>query len=296
MREIVIALSTLRPAARLGPPASSLSDEMPMGLEKGIVLTMLRNARSLKNDKKINVREIVIDTETTGLDPLDGHRLVEIGAVELVDRAVTGNTFRRYLCPERSVPADALAVHGLSTEFLADKPVFGAVADDFPLFVRHVPLVAHDAGFDITFLNAELKRAGRAPIATERVVDTLVLARRKHPGGLTLEDLCSRYGVNSLRSKHCALLDAELLAAVYVELISDRQAALQLEPIATAKVIRLAVAKRRPQPLPPRVTADDRNAYRGFVRTLGKDAVWLDYSEVSKLSLVIAPRALRGHN
>ena len=172
----------------------------------------------------------MIDTETTGLDPPDGHRIIEIGAVELVDRAVTGNTFHRYLCPERSVPADALAVHGLSAEFLADKLVFGAVADDFLLFVGHVPLVAHNAGFDIAFLNAELQRAGKPPIATERVIDRLVLARRKHSGGQnTLDDLYSRYGINSLRSKHGALLDAELLAAAYVELITMRQAALQLE-------------------------------------------------------------------
>ena len=145
-------------------------------------------------------REIVIDTETTGLDPLNGDRIVEIGAVELVNRSVTGQTYHCYLCAERSVPADALAVHGLSAEFLADKPVFGAVADDFLLFVGHVPLVAHNAGFDIAFLNAELKRAGKPPIATERVIDTLVLARRKHAGGLTLDGLCSRYGVD--RSQH----------------------------------------------------------------------------------------------
>ena len=142
----------------------------------------------------------MIDTETTGLDPPDGHRIIEIGAVELVDRAVTGNTFHRYLCPERSVPADALAVHGLSAEFLADKPVFGAVADEEQEIVGHVPLVAHNAGFDIAFLNAELQRAGKPPIATERVIDTLLLPRRKHAGGLTLDDLCLRYGVDRSRA------------------------------------------------------------------------------------------------
>jgi DNA polymerase III subunit epsilon len=181
------------------------------------------------------MREIVIDTETTGLDPLDGHRVVEIGAVELFNRSLTGQTFHCYLCPERSIPADALAVHGLSVEFLADKPLFAAVADEFLAFVGDAPLVAHNASFDIAFLNAELARAARPIIAPKRVVDTLVLARRKHPGGHnTLEDLCSRYGVNSLRSKHGALPDAELLAAVYVELTTTRQAALQLEPLALA--------------------------------------------------------------
>jgi DNA polymerase III subunit epsilon len=143
---------------------------------------------------------------------LDGHRIVEIGAVELVNRSLTGRMFHCYLFPERSVPADAQAVHGLSAEFLADKPLFAAVADEFLTFVGDAPLVAHNAGFDIVFLNTELKRAGKPPIATERVVDTLVLARRKHPGGHnTLDDLCSRYGVDrSRRTQHGALLDAEL--------------------------------------------------------------------------------------
>src|SRR6516225_1571817 len=171
------------------------------------------------------MREIVIDTETTGLDPSEGHRVVEIGAVELVNRSLTGETFHCYLCPQRVMPADAVAVHGLTGAFLADKPLFAAVADEFLVFVGDAPLVAHNAGFDIAFLNAELKGAGKPPIAPERVIDTLVLARRKHPGGHnTLDDLCSRYGVNSLRSKHGALLDAELLAAVYVELTTTRQA------------------------------------------------------------------------
>jgi DNA polymerase-3 subunit epsilon len=224
------------------------------------------------------MREIVIDTETTGLDPLDGHRVVEIGAVELINRSPTGNTFHRYLCPERAMPADAVEVHGLTAAFLAGKLLFGAVADELLAFVGDAPLVARNAGFDIVFLNTELKRAGKPPIAIERVVDTLVLARRKHPGGHnTLDDLCSRYGVYSLRSKHGALLDAELLAAVYVELVSERQAALQFEPLAAAPSNIQAIVRARPQPLPPRVTVEDRTAHPAFVRTLGNEAIWRDY-------------------
>jgi DNA polymerase III subunit epsilon len=178
------------------------------------------------------MREIVIDTETTGLDPLGGHRIVEIGAVELVDHSPIGQTFHRHLCPERSVPADALAVHGLTAEFLADKPLFDHVAEEFLWFVGEAPLVAHSAGFDIAFLNAELKRAAKPPSATERAVNTLVLARRNHPGGHnTLDDLCSRYGVDrSRRSKHGALLDA--------------QAAPRLDPIKSAPASVRAILRR----------------------------------------------------
>jgi DNA polymerase-3 subunit epsilon len=162
---------------------------------------------------------------------------------------------------------------------LADKPPFDHVADEFLAFVGDARLVAHNAGFDIVFLNAELKRAGKPPIATERAVDTLVLARRKHPGGHnTLDDLCSRYGVDrSRRTQHGALLDAELLAAVYVELTTTRQATLQLDPVPVGLSTIQAIVRQRPVPLPPRVTADDRNAHRTFVRTLGKNAVWRDY-------------------
>ena len=232
------------------------------------------------------MREIVLGTETTGLDPLNGDRIVEIGAVELVDHSPTGRTFHSYLNPERTEPADAVAVHGLTTEFLADKPLFADVADELLAFLGDAPLVAHNAGFDIAFLNAELKRAAKPTIATERVVDTLVLARRKHPGGHnTLDDLCSRYGIDrSHRTQHGVLLDAELLAAVYVELVSERQAALRLEPLALAPSNIQTLVRVRPLPLPPRVTADDRNAQRAFVRTPGKDAIWLDYFTIQSVA------------
>jgi DNA polymerase III subunit epsilon len=231
------------------------------------------------------MREIVLDTETTGFDPLGGHRIVEIGAVELVDHSPTGRTFHRYLYPQRAMPADAVAVHGLTAEFLADKPLFGDVAEEFLAFVGEAPLVAHNADFDIAFLNAELKRAAKPPIATERVIDTLVLARRKHAGSLTLDDLCTRYGVDrSRRTQHGALLDAELLAAVYVELTTTRQAALQLDPLRLEPDNIKAIVRARPGPLPPRVTADDRNAHRAFVRTLGSEAIWLDYFAIKSVA------------
>jgi DNA polymerase III subunit epsilon len=241
-------------------------------------MSLLRCCRDESHEPFLSrclMREIVIDIETTGLDPLGGHRVVEIGAVELVNRSLTGQTFHRYLCPQRAMPADAVAVHGLTAEFLADKPLFGAVADEFLEFVGEAPLVAHNAAFDIAFPNDERKRAAKPPIAIERVIDTLVLARRKHAGGHnTLDDLCSRYGgVNSLRSKHGALLDAELLAAVYVELISDRQAAMQFEPLVSGTSNVRAIVRVRPKPLPPRVTTEDRNAHSEFVRTLGSNAV-----------------------
>ena len=170
------------------------------------------------------MREIVLDTETTGLDPVAGHRLVEIGCIELVNGMPSGRHFHRYLNPERDMPAEALAVHGLSVEFLNSKPRFTEVAEELLAFLGDAPLVAHNAAFDLGFLNAELERAGKAAVGRERLVDTLLLARRKHPAGPNrLDDLCGRYGIdNSRRTKHGALLDAEILTEVYLELIGAR--------------------------------------------------------------------------
>ena len=227
------------------------------------------------------MREIVLDTETTGLDPLDGHRLVEIGCVELINRIPSGQTFHSYFNPERSMPAEAFAVHGLSEEFLKDKSFFAEVVDGLIAFLGDAPLVIHNAAFDLGFLNFELERAGRPLIGRERMVDTLLIARRKHPGGSNrLDDLCTRYAIdNSRRTKHGALLDAELLAEVYVELIGARQAQLVLsqatmpnpaygEPI---------VVRERSVPLAPTVTAEERAAHRGFIASLGENAIWRDY-------------------
>ena len=176
------------------------------------------------------MREIVLDTETTGLDPLRGDRLVEIGCVEIYNRMPTGQTYHCYINPERDMPAEAFAVHGLSAEFLATKPLFTEVVDAFLEFIGDAPLVIHNASFDISFINAELDRIKRQPIPRDRLVDTLLLARRKHPGvSNRLDDLCSRYAIdNSRRTKHGALLDSELLAEVYIDLIGARQSQLIL--------------------------------------------------------------------
>jgi len=227
------------------------------------------------------MREIVLDTETTGLDPFQGHRLVEIGCVELINRIPSGQTFHRYLNPERGMPAEALAVHGLSDEFLKDKLFFAEVVDDLLGFLGDAPLVIHNAAFDLAFLNTELERIGRTPIARERMIDTLLIARRKHPGGSNrLDDLCARYAIdNSRRSKHGALLDAELLAEVYVELIGARQAQLVLSQAAAIGRARdeLIILRERPVPLPVRLSAEERAAHRRFIATLGEAAIWRDY-------------------
>jgi DNA polymerase-3 subunit epsilon len=227
------------------------------------------------------MREIVLDTETTGLDPLRGDRLVEIGCVEIFNRMPTGQTFHRYINPERDMPQEAFAVHGLSSEFLADKPLFAQIVDEFLEFVGDAPLVIHNASFDIGFINAELDRLERQAIARDRLVDTLLLARRKHPGvSNRLDDLCSRYAIdNSRRTKHGALLDAELLAEVYIDLIGARQSQLILvETVARQSGGTLDMPRRqRPSPLAPRVTDADRIAHRDFVATLGEKAIWMEF-------------------
>jgi DNA polymerase-3 subunit epsilon len=228
------------------------------------------------------MREIVLDTETTGLDPAQGHRLVELGCVELLNRIPTGATFHVYLDPERDMPAEAFSVHGLSAEFLKGHRRFIEVADEFLAFIGEAPLVIHNAGFDHAFLCAELKRAERAPIARERLVDTLLLARRKHPAGPNrLDDLCGRYGIdNSRRTKHGALLDAEILAEVYVELIGARQAQLGLaesDQRMTAATDGIIVLRERPGPLMPRLSEAELAAHRDFVAGLGDGALWREY-------------------
>jgi DNA polymerase-3 subunit epsilon len=230
------------------------------------------------------MRELVLDTETTGLEANGGDRLVEIGCVEMVNRILTGNVYHVYINPERDMPIEAFNVHGISTEFLSDKLVFSAIADEFLEFIAEDTLVIHNAAFDVGFLNAELGRIGRPLIARDRVVDTLALARRKHPGGGNrLDDLMNRYGIDSSRRvKHGALLDAELLAEVYSELLGGRQASLiglvEDESEAPRLVIEAKAARQRPGVLPSRVTAEEAEAHAAFVAALGEKALWLKYA------------------
>jgi DNA polymerase-3 subunit epsilon len=227
------------------------------------------------------MREIVFDTETTGLDPYQGDRLVEIGCVELVNGFPTGQVFHAYLNPQRDVPDGAFQVHGLSTEFLKDKALFADICEEFLAFVGDAPLVAHNAMFDLGFINSELERCKRVLIQRDRLVDTLMLARRRYPAGPnSLDHLCARFSIDATRrTKHGALLDAELLAEVYVELTGKRQARLSLveEPITVSQAGVIAVVRMRPAPLTPRISEAEREAHLAFVGTLGERAIWNDY-------------------
>ncbi len=224
-------------------------------------------------------REIVLDTETTGLDHKTGDRVIEIGCVELVNRIATGREFHCFINPERGVPAEAEKVHGLSTAFLTDKPLFAKIAAGFLEFIADDVLVIHNAQFDIGFLNSELMRLKKPVLSFDRVVDTLQLARRKHPAGPnTLDGLCKRYLIdNSKRTKHGALMDSVLLAEVYVELLGERQATLGLsksDGMAQSRSRRGAAAAQRPAPLPSRLSAEDIAAHRAFAEGLGATALW----------------------
>jgi DNA polymerase-3 subunit epsilon len=229
------------------------------------------------------MREIILDTETTGLDPNEGHRLVEIGCVEMVDRVLTGATWHYYFNPQRAMPQEAFAVHGLSGEFLADKPLFPDLAGAFVDFLGDARLIIHNAGFDMRFLNAELKLAKKSLLLMDRVTDTLALARRKHPGArVSLDELCQRYGIdNSKRVKHGALLDAEILAEVYIELTGGRQTTLGLasETISISRQASVGQVRQRPVPLPSRLTEDDVQVHQAFVATLGDQAIWKRYGQ-----------------
>lgn len=224
------------------------------------------------------MREIVLDTETTGLDPADGHRIVEIGAVELVNHIPTGRVFHHYVNPERPMPREALAVHGLDDVFLRDKPVFAAVAGSLLAFIAEAPLVIHNAGFDIAFLNAELGRIGRPLMSLARAVNTVELAKRRFPGAQSsLDALCKRFGIDcTARTLHGALLDSQLLAEVYLELLGGRQQRLGLAVAAGGSAASAGawVTPRRPRPLGPRLTEAERAAHAAFVAELGAGALW----------------------
>jgi len=223
-------------------------------------------------------REIVLDTETTGLDPLSGDRVVEIGAVELINHIATGQVFHCYLNPQRAMNPEAEAIHGLSDAFLADKPVFAAIAQEFLDFVGDAPLVIHNAPFDMKFLNAEFRRTGRPDWPMSRACDTIPLARKRFPGQqASLDALCRRFGIdNSGREKHGALLDAELLAEVYLELIGGRQPdfGLSAERRGGPGAARGYVPGARPRALKPRLTEAEAAAHAAFVATLGEATLW----------------------
>ncbi|MBV9569704.1 MAG: DNA polymerase III subunit epsilon [Alphaproteobacteria bacterium] len=224
------------------------------------------------------MREIVLDTETTGLDPVDGHRIIEIGCVELVDHLPTGVTFQRYLNPERLV-LESERVHGIADAFLADKPLFAHIADELIAFLGDAPVIMHNAGFDLKFLNHELRRVARPTISFGRAIDTIEIAKTKLPGArYSLDELCRRFGVDlSSRVKHGALLDAQLTAQIYLELVGGRQARLMLAPadsVLAAAASEIRVPRLRPEPLLPRLSEQELVLHAAFVADLGAQAVW----------------------
>lgn len=225
------------------------------------------------------MREIVLDTETTGLDPKTGDRLVEIGCVEIVNRFVTGAVFHRYLNPQRPMPVEAFRVHGLSEEFLADKPLFADVVDDFLAFIGEAPLVIHNASFDMAFINHELSLIRRPAIGMDRVVDSLAVARRRHPGASnSLDALCQRYGIDrSKRTFHGALLDSELLALVYAELMGGRQSTLLLDQVSTEQLreARASLGNRTPRVV--LASEEERAGHAAFIATLSGTPLWASY-------------------
>ena len=226
------------------------------------------------------MREIVLDTETTGFEPSEGHRIVEIGAVELLNHMPTGRTYHQYINPERAMPKEAFDVHGLGDDFLRDKPVFKTIARDFLAFVGDAQMIIHNAAFDMKFLNAELSTVGLPKLPMTQATDTLAIAKQKFPGSpASLDALCRRFGVdNSSREKHGALLDSELLAEVYLELIGGRQPDFALAATTTQTGPRTTQAQRvapRPTPLPPRLTEAELEAHKAFTAKLGEAAVWV---------------------
>jgi len=226
------------------------------------------------------MREIVMDTETTGLDPFTGHRIVEIGAVELLNHIPTGNVYHQYINPQRDMPEEAFNVHGLSQEFLASKPLFEDVAQDFLKFIEDGILIIHNAPFDMKFLNAEFSWMDVEQLSMDRVVDTLALARKRYPmGPNSLDALCRRYGIdNSRRDKHGALLDSELLADVYMELIGGRQTVLGLTSESGQAVKKIEVGQTRvsarPAPLASRLSQAEIDAHNEMIAGLGDKALW----------------------
>ena len=229
------------------------------------------------------MREIVLDTETTGFDPESGDRIVEIGAVELMNHMATGETYHQYINPERSMPEEAFQVHGLGDDFLRDKPKFAQIGRQFLDFIGDSKLIIHNAAFDIKFLNAELRWMGLPQIPWEQAIDTLEIARKRFPGSpASLDALCRRFGIdNTSRTLHGALLDSEILAEVYLELIGGRQPDFVLSAAPERKSGEPDTRwtpKPRPNPLPPRLTEAEAAAHADFIGKLGDDALWKRFS------------------
>lgn len=224
------------------------------------------------------MRELVLDCETTGLSPHDGHRIIELACVEMVNAIPTGASWLWRFNPERDIPMAASAIHGITIEMLADKPLFAEAAPEILSVIADARLIIHNASFDVGFVNAELTRAGMPPLAAD-VTCTLMLARRKHPGMKNnLDALCQRYGISTARrTKHGALIDCELLAEVYAELTGARQAALALESASVDDRANV-VALKRPHSLPSRITAEEAAAHAAFVASLGAKAIWLRWA------------------
>lgn len=222
------------------------------------------------------MREIVLDTETTGFSPEDGDRIVEIGAVELMNHMPTGRTYHQYINPMRDMPAGAFEVHGLSEEFLRDFPVFETIADAFLEFIGDAKLVIHNAAFDMKFLNAELGWSKRRGLPMDQAIDTLMIARTKFPGSpASLDALCRRFGVNNAaREKHGALLDSEILAEVYLELIGGVQPDFALSRTTQTQDQQTRTAGKRPHPLAPRITDEERAAHDAFISKMGEASLW----------------------
>ncbi|MDX5382463.1 MAG: DNA polymerase III subunit epsilon [Rhodobacterales bacterium] len=226
------------------------------------------------------MREIVLDTETTGFEPAEGDRIVEIGAVELYNHMPTGRTFHEYINPQRAMPQAAFEVHGLGDDFLRDKPVFAQIGPKFLEFVGDAKLVIHNAAFDMKFLNAELGWINLPLLPMEQAIDTLMIARKKFPGSpASLDALCRRFGIETERTLHGALLDSQILAEVYLELIGGRQPDFGLSSVTTTEISVSSTEswrpKPRPTPLPSLITQEEAAAHEAFVKGLGDGALWL---------------------
>jgi len=223
------------------------------------------------------MREIILDTETTGLRPGEGHKIIEIAAIEIVDFIPTGKTYHQYINPERDVPQSSTDVHGITSNFLYDKPTFNKIANEFIEFVQNDTIVAHNVDFDIGFINYELQNCGKRSLQNKKV-DTVTIAREKFPGqGVSLDALCKRFAIdNTQREKHSATLDAELLAKVYIELLDAREPSLDLrqEESPQAKEHHFDITKIQNRNLPPRITDQEKQLHAEFIEILGEKSIW----------------------